>query len=105
MTCPSGQIPAILLLAWVPPSPSFDRACGRRRSADGLRLLPAGALSVLEGGEMRAVNSALARCLGCDETMSQGFFDALLRIRPIPVTEGKVGLNRGNPYKRGSGGD
>jgi hypothetical protein len=58
-----------------------------------------------EGGEMRAVNSALARCLGCDETMSQGFFDALLRIRPIPVTEGKVGLNRGNPYKRGSGGD
>jgi ribosomal protein L37AE/L43A len=36
-----------------------------------------------EGGEMRAVNAALARCSGCDETMSHGFFDDLLLIRAL----------------------
>jgi ribosomal protein L37AE/L43A len=45
-----------------------------------------------EDGEMRAVNTALARCSGCDETMSHGSYDALLQIRGLPEAEGKKSL-------------
>jgi ribosomal protein L37AE/L43A len=59
-----------------------------------------------EVGQMRAVNAALARCSGCEETMSQGFYEALLRIRGLPEAEGEARMpSEGNPYKRGSGRD
>jgi hypothetical protein len=28
-----------------------------------------------EGAELRGVNATLARCSGCDQTMSHGFFE------------------------------
>ena len=40
-----------------------------------------------ESGEMRAVNSSLARCNGCDGTMSHSFYDAMHQIRSLPETQ------------------
>jgi hypothetical protein len=58
-----------------------------------------------QAGEMRAVNASLARCSVCDETMGHDFFDALLRIRSLPETEGTEVSRKGNPHRRGSGSD
>jgi hypothetical protein len=58
-----------------------------------------------EGGEMRDVNSALARCSGCEETMSHGYFEALLLIRALPEADGGVAFGRGTPYRGRSGSD
>jgi hypothetical protein len=37
---------------------------------------------------MRAVSACLAHCSGCQDTMSHGFYDVLLRIRALPEAEG-----------------
>ena len=59
-----------------------------------------------EAGEMRAVNASLARCSGCEQTMSHAFFDDLLRIRSLPEAGGTGGASRrGDPYRRGAGSD
>jgi hypothetical protein len=59
-----------------------------------------------EAGELRALNASLARCSGCQDTISHAFFDALLRIRSLSEAEGTEASRRGNPYRRhGSGND
>lgn len=40
-------------------------------------------------GELRAVNSSLARCTGCEHTMSSNSFEILLQIRALPETVGE----------------
>ncbi len=42
----------------------------------------------------RAVNAALARCLGCAETMDHGLYEAMLWIRSLPQTA-FAGASRG----------
>jgi hypothetical protein len=56
-----------------------------------------------KGDEMRAVNAALARCSGCDETMSRGFFDDLLLIRALPEADGGEASGRGTTHRGRSG--
>ena len=48
-----------------------------------------------EADEMRAVNACLARCSGCQDTMSHGFYDVLLRIRALPEVEGTEAAGEG----------
>lgn len=40
-------------------------------------------------GELRAVNSSLARCSGCGGTMSHVFYDTFLQIRALAEIEGE----------------
>ncbi len=58
-----------------------------------------------EGGEMRAVNAALAPCSGWNETMSHGFFDDLLLIRALPEADDSEALGRGTTHRGRSGSD
>jgi hypothetical protein len=58
-----------------------------------------------EGGEMRAVNAALAHCSRCDETMSHGFFDDLLLIRALPEADDSEAFGRGTTHRGRSGSD
>ncbi len=48
-------------------------------------------------GEMRAINPTLARCTGCGDAMSHGFFDALLQIRALHDAEGEHVCECGHP--------
>ena len=52
-----------------------------------------------KGGEMRPVNAALARCSGCDETMSHAFFDDLLLIRTLPEADDSEAFGRGTTHR------
>jgi ribosomal protein L37AE/L43A len=56
-------------------------------------------------GEMRAVNACLARCSGCQDTMSHGFYEDLLRIRALPEAEGTEVPRGGDLHRRGSQSD
>ena len=54
---------------------------------------------------MRAVNACLARCSGCQDTMSHGFYEDLLRIRALPEAEGTEVPRGGDLHRRGSQSD
>ena len=58
-----------------------------------------------EGGEMRAVNAALAHCSGCDETISHGFFDDLLLIRALSEADDSEAFGSGTTHRGRSGSD
>ena len=46
------------------------------------------------------VNASLARCTGCEEPMSHGFFNTLRQIRKLPDAKGKHACECGHPEMR-----
>ena len=51
-------------------------------------------------GEVSMINSSLARCTGCEETMSYGFVTTLRQIRKLPNAKGKHACECGHPEMR-----
>ncbi len=53
-----------------------------------------------ERGEVLMVNASLARCTGCEEVISYGFFNTLHQIRKLPDAKGEHPCKCGHPETR-----